>query len=209
MSLYQRAATLAAIVIGIASMIGTSAPGYALVLDRPVNLSSVLLVPPLPKISTTDADPVAIGEQAGPAVAASVRFESLAEAVAAQDPPAALEDELACLAGAVYFEAKGEPLAGQLAVAQVILNRTRSGRFPASVCSVVTQPGQFSFVRGGRVPAVAGNAAYRTALAVAQVALARGWNDPAPSALFFHARRVAPSWRMTRIAAIGNHVFYR
>ena len=56
------------------------------------------------------------------------------------------------MAGAIYFEAKGEPLSGQLAVAEVILNRAKSGRFPKAICSVVTQRGQFSFVRGGRIP---------------------------------------------------------
>ncbi|NWP61348.1 cell wall hydrolase, partial [Escherichia coli] len=66
-------------------------------------------------------------------------FDSLSEAVAAQDAPASLDSELNCLAVSVYYEAKSEPLAGQLAVADVILNRTESGRFPRSVCGVVTQ----------------------------------------------------------------------
>ena len=83
-----------------------------------------------------------------------------------------MNSELECLAGAVYFESKGEPLSGQLAVANVIINRTKSGRFPTSICSVVKQPGQFSFVRGGRIPAVGANAQYRTATAIAKVALA-------------------------------------
>ena len=100
-------------------------------------------------------------------------------------------------------------LSGQLAVAEVILNRMKSGRFPKSICSVVTQPGQFSFVRGGRVPVIANNAAYRTAVAVARVAIDDAWDSPAANAMYFHARRVSPGWRMTKIAAIGNHVFYR
>ena len=97
-----------------------------------------------------------------------------------------------CLAGAIYFESKGEPLAGQLAVAEVIINRTKSGRFPTSICSVVTQRGPV-LVRSRRPhPAIAADrAAYRTALAVAQVALDRSPGTArAAEALFFHARRV-------------------
>jgi spore germination cell wall hydrolase CwlJ-like protein len=118
--------------------------------------------------------------------------------------------EQACLATAVYFEAKGEPLKGQLGVAQVILNRTKSGRFPRSVCGVVKQPGQFSFVRGGRLPGIShGGGQWKTALAIAALALSGDAPAPAPKALFFHARSVAPGWHLTRVAAIGNHVFYR
>src|SRR5262249_13224301 len=59
-----------------------------------------------------------------------------------------------CLAKAVYFEARGESLEGQLAVAQVIMNRAASGIYPPSICGVVTQPAQFSFIRGGQFPRV-------------------------------------------------------
>jgi N-acetylmuramoyl-L-alanine amidase len=116
-----------------------------------------------------------------------------------------------CLAGAVYFEAKGEPLRGQLSVAEVILNRARSGRFPTTACGVVKQRGQFSFVRGGRLPAIPrASAAWRKAVAVARVALEDRADGAAPKALFFHARSVSPGWRgLTRVAAVGNHVFYR
>ena len=138
-----------------------------------------------------------------------VAYASLAAAVAAQDAPVSSDAELACMAGAIYFESKGEPLSGQLAVANVILNRAKSGRFPRSICSVIKQPGQFSFVRGGRIPAIGANAMYRTATAIAQVAIADKWDSPAPNALYFHARRVSPGWRMTKVASIGNHIFYR
>ena len=138
-----------------------------------------------------------------------VRYASLAEAVAAQSPDGVLDDELSCMASAIYFESKGEPLAGQLAVADVILNRTRSGRFPKTVCSVVTQPGQFSFVREGQVPDVPDCAAYRTAIAVARVAMTDIWESPAGAALFFHARRISPGWHRAQIVTIGNQVFYR
>lgn len=136
-------------------------------------------------------------------------FASLDEAIAAQPQDLALDDEARCLAGAIYFESKGEPLSGQLAVADVILNRIKSGRFPRTICSVVTQRGQFSFVRGGRVPDIGDCAYYRTAVAVARVALAEAWESPARDALFFHARRIAPGWHRAQVATIGNQVFYR
>jgi N-acetylmuramoyl-L-alanine amidase len=139
----------------------------------------------------------------------AANFASLDEAIAAQPRDLALDDEARCLAGAIYFESKGEPLTGQLAVADVILNRIKSGRFPRTICSVVTQPGQFSFVRAGRVPEIADCAYYRTAIAVARVAMTEAWQSPAHDALFFHARRIAPGWHREHIATIGNQVFYR
>ena len=136
-------------------------------------------------------------------------FATLSAAVAAQDAPAALDSELNCLAIGVYYESKGEPLAGQLAVAEVILNRTTSGRFPRSVCSVIKQRGQFSFVRGGKLPTPPANAQWRKALAVAQVAQKDLWDSPVTNALYFHARYVSPGWKRARVGTVGNHVFYR
>lgn len=196
--------------LGIAALVGTSTPSFASQLAPTLN---VPLSGPVPENSDLAAIPAEIAAPAAlPAVAQiddSPEFDSLSEAVAAQNAPDALSDDLSCLAGAIYFEAKGEPLSGQLAVAEVIMNRAASGRFAKSVCAVVTQAGQFSFVRGGRIPAIAGNANYRTAVAVAQVALSDQWDSPAPKALYFHARRASPGWRMTKVASIGNHIFYR
>ena len=73
---------------------------------------------------------------------------SLADMVVNQAQTENLSPELRCLAGAIYFEAKSESLPGQLAVGRVVVNRAKSGRFPASYCGVVYQPSQFSFVRG-------------------------------------------------------------
>ena len=67
---------------------------------------------------------------------------------------AALNAEETCLATAVYFEARGETLEGQLAVARVVMNRAASGRYPSSWCATVKQPAQFSFVRQGLFPSV-------------------------------------------------------
>lgn len=123
-----------------------------------------------------------------------------------------LSPELRCLAGAVYFEARGEPLEGQLAVAEVIINRSQDGRFPASYCGVVYQRSQFSFVRNGRMPRIAtGSAAWNNAVAIAQIAHRNLFQSKADDALFFHARYASPSWRhqKTALATIDTHVFYR
>ena len=136
---------------------------------------------------------------------------SLAELVAelASADPADAEHE--CLAGAVYFESKGEPLQGQLAVAEVILNRADSGKYPRSICGVVKQKSQFSFVRGGRIPAIPrGSEAWRKAVAIAHIAREElAETRLGDDAMFFHARYVSPRWRLTRVASIGNHIFYR
>ena len=137
---------------------------------------------------------------------------SLHELVRMIDTDAPMSAELRCLAGAVYFEARGEELAGQLAVAQVIVNRTEDGRFPRSYCGVVAQPGQFSFMRGSRMPRVPeGTAAWDRAVAVAQIADKGLWESEAEGAVFFHASRVRPGWSRTktRLAQIDTHIFYR
>jgi spore germination cell wall hydrolase CwlJ-like protein len=118
--------------------------------------------------------------------------------------------ELECLAAGIYFEAKSEPLAGQLAVGQVIANRTSSGRFAKTYCGVLFQRGQFSFVRGGRWPSVSkGSRQWQNAVAVAKI-VDQGLKDSSVGkALFFHAKRVSPGWRLRRVASVGNHIFYR
>jgi len=136
--------------------------------------------------------------------------KSLSELVNAYASSEVPDAELECLATAVYFEAKSETLAGQLTVAEVLINRTESGRFPSSLCGVVKQRGQFSFVRGGRLPAIShASPQWRRAVAIAHIARHDLANGNAPHALFFHARRVSPGWKLTRVAAVGNHVFYR
>lgn len=125
------------------------------------------------------------------------------------DETASRDEE--CLASTVYYEAKSETLNGQLAVAEVVLNRTKSGRFPPSICSVVTQPSQFGFVRGGRfsLPPQA-SAAWKKAVAIARIAIEGDWQSTASNSLYFHAIRSRPGWgNVTRVAQIGGHIFYR
>jgi spore germination cell wall hydrolase CwlJ-like protein len=135
---------------------------------------------------------------------------NLAALVEMTPAPQALDAQTRCLAGAVYFESKGESLTGQLAVARVVINRARSGRFPSSICGVVLQPSQFSFVRRGAIPAINTTSRdWKEALAIAQIALNNAWKNPAEGALFFHARYVSPGWKLRKVAVVENHIFYR
>lgn len=135
---------------------------------------------------------------------------TLAGLVSAQSPLAQLPRELMCLAGAIYFEAQGESLAGQLAVGRVIVARSKSGRFPSSYCGVVYQPSQFSFVRGSAMPAIArGTRGWRDAVAIARIAHSGSWRSQVEGALFFHAARISPGWRLARLGRVDGHVFYR
>lgn len=137
---------------------------------------------------------------------------SLAALVDALAAGAPLSPDVECLAQAIYFEARGEPLDGQLAVAQVIVNRTRSPQFPSDYCSVVRQRAQFSFVRNGRIPAAPrASRAWQRASAIARIADQALWDSPAEDALFFHASSVRPGWARTKLAraTIERHVFYR
>ena len=139
-----------------------------------------------------------------------VRADNLSALVDAHGAAEDLDGDMKCLAGAVYFESKGESLEGQLAVARVIINRVKSGRFANSMCGVVYQPGQFSFVRGRGMPTIPmASESWREAVAIAQIATQDSWDSKAEGALFFHARRVSPSWGKRQLAAIDNHIFYR
>lgn len=135
---------------------------------------------------------------------------SLAEKVAelrSSDPG---DKQMECLAAGIYFESKGEPLAGQLAVGQVIANRASSGRFPSSYCAVLFQRKQFSFVRKGRYPSIPRSSKqWKTAVAVAKIVDSELHDSPVPNALFFHAKYVSPKWRLKRVGTVGNHIFYR
>lgn len=120
-----------------------------------------------------------------------------------------LDEDARCLASAVYYESKGEPLAGQLAVAQVVLNRVQDGRFGDDVCAVIKAPKQFGFVKGGSFTQPAKSRQWDIAKAIALIAIGNGWPELAPDATHFHATRVNPRWNLERIATIGAHIFYR
>lgn len=215
-----RVASIATATLTLAGLISLSTPGQAAEIVQPI-APMVQMVKsltadevPAPAVAQTATAVVTVPQPtAAPtetvADDAEVEFASLDAAVAAQDRAAA-DEATRCLAGAIYFESKGEPLSGQLAVAQVILNRAKSGRFPPDVCGVVTQRGQFGFVRGGRIPSIdEARAAYRTAVAVARVAMADAWDSAAEHALYFNTPGRVPGARLQRVASIGNHIFYR
>ena len=166
-----------------------------------VTFTAAPVVQPLPAVEKSpEAAPEATAERAG----------SLADLVSAQGQPDTLSPEMQCLAGAIYFEAKGQTLPGQLAVGRVIVRRTKSGRFPESYCGVVYQRSQFSFVRGRSMPAIATHSrAWQEAVAIAQIADSGSWQSPCEGALYFHAASISPRWHMTRIARVDDHVFYR
>lgn len=122
-----------------------------------------------------------------------------------------------CLTAAVYYEARSESQEGQRAVAQVVLNRVRDRAFPASVCGVVYQGAQrrtgcqFSFTCDGSLWRPREPAAWERARRVAEAALAGEVYAPVGAATFYHASYVTPWWApsMTRVTAIGSHLFYR
>jgi spore germination cell wall hydrolase CwlJ-like protein len=130
-------------------------------------------------------------------------------------------ESLACLAMAIYFEARSEPIAGQLAVAQVILNRTTSNRFPDTPCEVVKQGPvrnsqpvrhkcQFSFWCDGKKETVRNHDAWQTAEEVARAAMIAPI-DITEGATFYHTPDVSPAWRYTKslTVQIGQHIFYK
>ena len=138
--------------------------------------------------------------------------DSLSELVSDIPVDGELPRDLRCLADAIYFEARGEPLAGQLAVGRVVVNRAESDAFPDDYCGVVKQRAQFSFVKHGVIPEPAtASDAWKRAVAVAKIAHKELWDSPAGDALYFHATRVKPSWASHKIAraTLARHAFYR
>ena len=126
---------------------------------------------------------------------------------------APLDEQANCLATAVYFEARGESLEGQMAVARVVMNRAASGKYPPSWCATVKQPWQFSFVlRGGQFPTVdVASDAWRKAQGIARLAAANVIPSVDGNVLWYHATYVAPSCghRLNVAQKIGAHIFYR
>lgn len=129
-----------------------------------------------------------------------------------------VRQEVKCLAQTIYFEARGEPDAGKLAVGHVVMNRVDSANYPDRVCDVVKQGGedhlhrcQFSWWCDGRSDEPEEADAWRHSQALARTVY---WNfspDPTGGAKWYHADYVSPSWRdhFERGPVIGRHVFYR
>ncbi len=124
----------------------------------------------------------------------------------------------ACLARGIYFEARGEPVKGQAAVAQVILNRVRNPHYPNSICGVVYQNQhwynrcQFSFACDRIKDRINNKKLYKQAEHIAaETTAGRIWFPQVGSSTHYHATYVAPKWRkkMKRVGRIGLHIFYR
>jgi Cell Wall Hydrolase len=125
--------------------------------------------------------------------------------------------QMRCLAEAIYFESRSEPEAGQAAVAQVVLNRVRSGIYPSTVCGVVYQDRnrpfacQFSFACEGKSLRVQEPGAWAVATRVAEeVVSGKSYNPAVAEAVNYHANYVSPFWvgYLRRVDRIGAHIFY-
>ena len=148
-------------------------------------------------------------------VAPKDKFHS--EAWIKAQPVAKGGEQWQCLAEALYFEARGESAKGLFAVAEVILNRVDSPRYPSSVCGVINQGTgkryacQFTFTCDGHPEHIRDKAAWRRVGKVARVMLDGAPRTLTDGALFYHTHAVEPSWsrKLDRTASIGVHLFYR
>jgi len=116
----------------------------------------------------------------------------------------------ACLSLALYHEARGEKLLGQLMVAKVIVNRVASPQWPSSMCNVITQDRQFSFYRKGKAPSPRDEVAWAKAQKLAVQIINNPDILPYTIADHYHTVDVHPVWRrkLYRIVRIGKHIFY-
>ena len=166
----------------------------------------------------TDDEPAA-----GPTLTASVLASYIADGFLPTSRRVEIaNDERGCLAQAIYHEARGESAEGQLAVASVIVNRARSGKYPSSLCGVIYQNAdkgryrcQFTFACDGRGDTPAERRAWARSQALAeevyaQYAQGKTLGMLPKSALFYHTVNVRPNWAYTynRVAQIGAHIFY-
>jgi spore germination cell wall hydrolase CwlJ-like protein len=146
---------------------------------------------------------------------AAAQTGGLTEAWLMAQPVPQGDSEWQCLTEALYFESRGESLEGQIAVAEVILNRVDSPLYPRTVCGVVKQRGgggcQFSYVCDGRTDKMREVAAADLAGRIARAMLDEAPRLLTEGATHFHVKGVRPSWskRFSRTASIGAHFFYR
>ena len=120
------------------------------------------------------------------------------------------EMALICLSLNVYWEARNQPIAGQLAVAQVTMNRVHDPRWPDNVCSVVYDHKQFTWYWDGKSDIPKEEKAWETAMIVASAAMAGSGHTHLQGGTHYHAVYSQPYWEdyMTKVAKIGDHVFY-
>lgn len=187
-------------IVPASNPVSTSALAQEL-LRKSENLAVPVVAEPKPGDSDDEAS------EPAPSIDRNADLPTMVAGLRSSDPGSR---ELECLAAGIYFESKSEPLAGQLAVGQVIANRADSGRFASTYCGVIFQRGQFSFVRGHSWPRIAKDGRqWQTAVAIAKIVDQNLKGSKVGDALFFHARRVHPGWGLKQVASIGNHIFFR
>ena len=174
--------------------------------------------PPSPALDAIgEATGYATGGVPAPVSIGPARFFAR-DVVPPSSKPVVSGKEQKCLATAIYFEARGEPQRGQIAVGQVILNRVASENYPDTICGVVYQNKshrnacQFSFACDGKPDTIKEKKAWAIAEEIAQEVAAGEVGIPlVASATHYHASSISPRWapRMRRLAQIGRHVFYR
>ena len=128
-----------------------------------------------------------------------------------------MNSELKCLSEALYFEARGEQIEGQIAVADVIINRKNSNRFPSTICGVVSEGShkkhacQFSYNCDGKLEIVTEKGSYGRISKLSQILLEPSARVLTDGATFYHAKAVNPSWakKFKKTNEIGQHIFYK
>ena len=120
-------------------------------------------------------------------------------------------EQIKCLADNIYFEALTESEAGQVAVANVTMNRVKSKHFPDNVCDVVWEPKQFSWTHDGKSDTPDSEKAYKEVYEIAKAVYYGNIVDITEGATFYHADYVNPSWAkvMDRVGKIDRHIFYK
>ena len=127
------------------------------------------------------------------------------------------DKQMSCLAEALYFEARGEPIKGQLAVGEVILNRVEDTRYPSSICKVVNQGTgrrfacQFTYTCDGKLETVHERKPYEMALKIAKILMTTHDRKLTRGSTHYHSNYVNPKWskKFERVAKFGRHIFYR
>ena len=127
------------------------------------------------------------------------------------------DKQVSCLAEALYFEARGEPIKGQLAVGEVILNRVEDARYPSSICKVVNQGTgrryacQFTYTCDGKLETVHERKPYEMALKIAKILMTTHDRKLTRGSTHYHSNYVDPKWskKFERVAKFGRHIFYR
>jgi Cell Wall Hydrolase len=170
--------------------------------------------------SPTSSDGVVVAEQSDPSQTTVAEQSALGAGqpnYAAFVEPKDSARQMRCLAEAIYFESRSEPEAGQAAVAQVVLNRVRSGIYPTTICGVVYQDRshpfacQFSFACEGKSLRIEEPGPWAVATRIAEeVVSGRTYNSRVAEAVNYHANYVSPFWvgYLRKVDHIGAHIFY-